>query len=584
MKSIIAQILREAIKKEGLTIKEEEIEKFIEIPPSAEMGDYAFPCFFLAGKMKERPDIIATSVRGNIEKIPKGFEAIETKGAYINFFVDRKTLAVNIIAEILEKRENYGKTDTGKKEKTMVEFPSPNTNKPLHLGHLRNMSIGESVSRILEFNNEKVIRANLNNDRGIHICKSMLAYQKFGKNKKPDKKIKSDHFVGDYYVLFNHKAKTNEQLENEAHAMLVKWESGDIETLKLWKQMNYWALQGFKETYKTYGIKHDTEYYESEMYTQGKEIIEEGVKKKIFQRTEDGSVKIDLKKEGLDEKYVLRSDGTSLYITQDIYLAYLKFKEFNLTNSIYVTGNEQDYHFAVLFKILEKLGFNKGLTHLSYGMVALPEGKMKSREGNVVDADDLINNVKKLVEKDLKKRYKLSKKELEDRSLKIALAAIKYMLLKVDIKRNMIFNPKEAISFEGDTGPYLQYSYARACSILKKAGKKNKTNIKTKNKAEQNENKDLETEELGELEEKEIELVKKLSNFKEIINNSYTNLNPSVIANYSYQLCQIFNEFYHSCFVIGSEKEKFRLMIVDSFKQVLENSLNLLGIDVLEVM
>jgi len=570
MQKEIAKLLKKAIDdlKEKVKLTEEQIESFIEIPPSAEMGDYAFPCFALAEKIELSPKDIALQVRGNIKKIPEGFSSIETKGPYINFFVDRKKLALNLILEILEKRDNYGKTELEKQKKIMVEFPSPNTNKPLHLGHLKNMSIGESISRILEFSGEKVIRANLNNDRGIHICKSMLAYQKYGKGKKPSKELKSDHLVGDFYVLFNNKLKNNPNLDVESHEMLRKWEAGDKEIIALAEKMNRWALDGHKETYKKFGIKHDKEYFETQIYEKGREIILDGVKKGIFKQQADSSVKINLEKEGLGEKYLLRPDGTSLYITQDLYLAKLKLEEFKLNSSIYITGNEQEYHFKVLFYLLKKLGFSfaDNLYHLSYGMVNIPEGKMKSREGTVVDADDTITKVQDLVKKELTKREKLSKKEMEKRSLIITLAAIKYLLLKTDIKKTVVFNPKESINFEGNTGPYLLYSYARASSILRKAKK-----IK----------KDLN---VNQLEQKEIELVKKLSEFKEIISKSFKDLNPSYIANYSYQLAQIFNEFYHTCPVIGSEKESFRILLIEAFRQVIKTSLYLLGIEVLEKM
>jgi arginyl-tRNA synthetase len=567
MKDVISNLLAKALKKEGVSIKQEDIEKLIEIPPSQEMGDYAFPCFFLAGKLKQSPDEIAVNVRGEIENFPDELEDIQTNGPYINFFLNRKTIALNLIEEVKSFGNEYGKSEiTGKK--TMVEFPSPNTNKPLHLGHLRNMAIGESISRIFEFNGDKVIRANLNNDRGIHICKSMAAYKFYGRKKTPKTaKKKSDHFVGDFYVMFNKKEKENEKMELESHNLLQKWESGDNEVMQLWSTMNNWALDGFKETYSKFGIKHDVEFFESAIYKNGREIVEKGLKNKIFSKKEDGAIIADLKKEGFGEKVLLRSDGTSIYITQDLYLAKLKYEKYKIDKSIYVVGNEQDYHFNVLFAILKKLGFNfDGLKHLSYGMINLPEGRMKSREGTVVDADDLIDEVQKLVKKELESRDKLSKKQLEEKSLKIALAAIKYILLKVDTKKDMVFNPKESIDFEGDTGSYILYSYARASSIINRLKKIKKEYS------------------LDELEEKEISLVKKLAEFKEVLLKSFKDLNPSAIANYSYQLSSIFNEFYHACPVINSEKESFRIDLVISFRQILKNALYLIGIEPLEKM
>lgn len=575
MKDVVVNLIVEALRKMSVKIPKEKITGYITIPPSYEMGDYAFPCFFLADKLEIEPADIAIELRSQIKKIPKGLEEIQTKGPYVNFFIDRKLLALSLIDAINSEKENFGKPEQNKsktKIRTMMEFPSPNTNKPLHLGHLRNMAIGESLSRILEFNGEEVIRANLNNDRGIHICKSMAAYEMFGKNKTPKAANKKpDHFVGDFYVMFNEKSKKNEKLEIESHRMLQRWEEGDKKTLALWKKMDGWALEGFQQTYKTFGIKHDTEFFESEIYQKGKEIIAEGLKKEIFKKNKDGAVLIDLSKEKLGEKILLRMDGTSVYITSDLYLAKLKYDKYKLNNSIYVVGNEQIYHFDVLFTILKKLGLNyPGIRHLSYGMVNLPEGRMKSREGTVVDADDLIEKVQGLVKKELSSRAKMNKVELEKKSLIIALAAIKYLLLRVDIKKNMSFNPKESVNFEGDTGSYLLYSYARASSILTKYKKeKNKGNEKSP---------------LSSLEKEEISVVKKLSEFQNIISKAYAEKNPSLIANYSYQLAQLFNEFYHECPVIGSETEIFRIELVKAFRQILGTSLYLLGIEPLEKM
>ncbi len=569
MKEVVFETLKKSLKKLDVKFDEEKIKSSIEVPKDYSKGDFAFPCFVLASVMKMPPHDIAVQVREKMGNPPKEFQNIETEGPYINFFLNRKVLAEEIIKTVKKLGENFGRNEIGKNEKTMIEFPSPNTNKPLHLGHLRNMALGESLSRISEFSGEKVVRANLNNDRGIHICKSMLAYQKWGKGKKPDKKTKSDHLVGHYYVLYSEHEKKNKEIEKEAHNLLGKWEKGDKETILLWEKMNKWAFDGFNETYKNFGITHDKEYFESEIYKKGKEIILEGVKKGIFEKLKDGSVKFDLKKEGLGEKYLLRSDGTSLYITQDIYLAYLKQKEYKLTKNYYVVGNEQDYHFKVLFNILKKLEIPlEGLKHISYGMVNLPEGKMKSREGTVVDADDLISDMEKLASKEISKRGKILKKELEKRSHIIALAAIKYFLLKVDSKKEILFNPKESISFEGNTGPYLLYSYARANSIIKKSKSKKIPSFEIPKI----------------LEEKEIELVLKIKDFAKTVYSSYKDLNPAVIANYSYELAKIFNEFYHACPVLEGENKEFRINLVYAFKETLKNALNLLGIETLEEM
>lgn len=566
MKKGVVNLLKHSLNNLKVEIKEEEIISLLEIPPSLDLGDYAFPCFTLAAKMKRSPADIAIELRSEMKSYSEEeFEDIQTNGAYINFFLNKKNFAKRIITEVLSKKENFGKTDLGKGQKTMIEFLSPNTNKPLHFGHLRNISIGESISRISEFNGEKVIRVNLNNDRGIHICKSMAAYSMYGKNKKPEKE-KPDHFVGKFYVMFNEKSKKNKKLELESHRVLQKWEQGDKEILALWTKMNRWAFEGHKKTLEKFGIDFDQEYYESKIYKKGKEIILKGTEDKIFEKKEDGSISVNLG-EQLGEKVLLRMDGTSVYITQDIYLAKLKLEEFNLTKSIYVVGNEQEYHFNVLFEILKRLKFDTSkLKHLSHGLVNLPEGRLKSREGTKVDADDIIEKVQDLVKKELISREKLSKKELEERSLKIALSAIKHMLLRVDAKKNMFFNPKEAIKFEGDTGAYLLYSYARANSILKKAkSKKNKPS---------NFN----------LMKEEGELVKKISNFSEIVIKSYENMNPSLIANYACQLAQSFNEFYQFCPVVGSDNEEFRISLVKAFSYVMKNSLSLLGIEAIERM
>jgi len=575
MKDVIVKTILSSLKEEKIKFQKEKVEKLLEIPPSHEMGDYAFPCFAISKIVRESPERVATTLRSNMGKLPEGITEIQTKGPYINFFLNRKTMALELIDRIMVEKESFEKPRKTK-TKTMVEFPSPNTNKPLHLGHLRNMAIGESVSKILEFNGEKVIRANLNNDRGIHICKSMTAYKFYGKNKTPKSEDKKpDHFVGDYYVLFNEKTRKNKDLEVAAHRMLQYWEKGDKEVLELWKKMNSWALEGFGETYEKFGIKHDVTFYESKIYEKGKEMILRGLKKKIFKKRKDGAVVADLKKEKLGEKVLLRVDGTSVYMTQDIYLAKLKFEKYKIDKSIYVVGNEQNYHFNVLFKLLKKLGFDSSeLFHLSYGMVNLPEGKMKSREGTVVDADDLISNVQDLVKKQLSKKSdnqkqkKLSKKELEKRSLIIALASIKYMLLKIDSKKEMTFNPKKSISFEGDTGPYILYTYARASSILRKLEKVP----------------NLGNEYFKEMHEKEVALTKKLEEYSKVISKSYETLNPSLIANYAYQLAQTFNEFYHACPVKDSENKSFRSGLVKATRQLLKNSLNLVGIEVLEEM
>jgi arginyl-tRNA synthetase len=560
MKDVIVKLVAKEV---GMKVGE--VERLVEVPPKDEMGDFAFPCFGLAKKLRKNPMLIAEELAEKLRKDLKKTDIsnVDFKGAYVNFFVDKKALAKRVLARVSSEQLAVSSKKNGKK---VIEFPSPNTNKPLHLGHLRNMAIGASVAKILEFAGNDVVRVNLNNDRGVHICKSMVAYEKFGKGAKPDKK--SDHFVGDYYVKFNDAAKKDKKLEVAALDCLKKWEAGDRETVALWKKMNKWAFDGFAETYDLFGVKFDKEYFESELYKKGKEIIDAGLKKGVFVKGKDGEVKIDLSKEKLGEKVLLRADGTALYMVQDLYLAKLKDEDFMVDGSIYVVGNEQNYHFKVLFSILKKLGFKFAdkLYHLSYGMVNLPEGRMKSREGTIVDADDLIEKTRKLAEKGLVTRgAKLSKKELGERSLKIALAAIKYNLLKIDIRKNMVFNPKEAIAFEGDTGPYLLYSYARASSIVRKVKSKKRVKIL-----------DLKSE--------EIRLLKKIDSFGEVVGKAYGSLAPNLVANYCYELAQMFNEFYHACPVLGSAEEGFRLALVSKFRETLGNGLGLLGIDVVEEM
>ncbi|KMQ53007.1 Arginyl-tRNA synthetase [Chitinispirillum alkaliphilum] len=557
------EIIRALAKSLEEAIPETDIERLIEIPPSEEMGDYAFPCFSLARVMKKNPAMISTELG---EKVAKTLDGVEVKSVsgYLNFFIDKKKLVSSVMDSA--RKDDFGKPGT--KEKIVIEFSSPNTNKPLHLGHLRNMSIGNSVSRILDFCGNDIVRTSINNDRGVHICKSMLAYQRLGKGETPQKiGKKPDHFVGDYYVAFNKESSKEPSWSEDAQEMLRNWENGDPEIVDLWKKMNTWAFDGFKETYQRFGIEFDTEYYESDIYKNGKEIVMEGLNKGLFSRRDDNAIYADLSEYNLGEKVLLRPDGTSVYIVQDLYLALLKDEQFNYDKSIYVVGNEQDHHFSVLKAIFKKLGFSiaEKIIHLSYGMVELPEGKMKSREGTVVDADDLITETQELARNELVKRYELSESELSDRSLKIALAAIKYQLLKVDITKNMVFDPKKAISFEGDTGPYLLYSYARSSSILRKKSAPQGF-------------------EIGQPEPSEIKLAKKISLFPTAVAYAAQKMSPTVIAGFAFELAQSFNEFYHNCQVINSESEAFRLNLVSLFRSTLSKSLDMLGIEKIEEM
>lgn len=476
----------------------------------------------------------------------------------------------------------------------MLEYSSPNTNKPLHLGHVRNNLLGYSVAQILKANGHKVIKTNLVNDRGIHICKSMLAWQKFGHGETPESTgMKGDHLVGKYYVEFDKQYKqqintlkgqgrTSEQAEKEApliqeaQELLRKWEANDPDTIALWKKMNGWVYDGFAITYKNLGVDFDKMYYESNTYLLGKELVDEGLSKNVFYKKDNGSVAIDLSADGLDEKIVLRSDGTAVYITQDIGTAIERFREFpDLQQLIYTVGNEQDYHFKVLFKTLEKLGYDwaKECYHLSYGMVELPAGKMKSREGTVVDADDLLQEMLETAEattRELGKVDDFSQEELQELYRTVSLGALKYFILKVDPKKKMLFDPKESIDFNGHTGPFIQYTYARIRSVLRKADISFDQPLS-----------DLILHPL------EKEIVKWLYDFEAVVHEAGASYSPALIANYVYELTKLYNRFYHELSVLKEENpfsKRFRLQLSGAVAQVIAAGMNQLGIEVPERM
>ncbi len=547
-------------------LTEVQILDILEVPPNQNLGDLAFPCFMLAKQLKKAPQQIAKDL---VQKLKSNsFEKFESVGPYINAFVNKSLFAEEILTKIQKEKTKYG---SGKeKEKIVVEFCSPNTNKPLHLGHIRNMALGDAVTKLLKFSGKEVKAVQIINDRGVHICKSMLAYEKYGKNEKPKKK--GDHFVGDYYVIFAKEAKENPELENEAQEMLKKWEEKDPHVRALWKKMNKLVIEGFEETYTRFGVKFDKNYFESDFYEKGKEIAQEGLKKGIFIKDEKGAIVAPLKEQNLSDKIILRADGTSVYITQDLYLAELRYNEFKYDKLIYVVASEQNLAFQQLFKILEllKRKFAKGLFHLSYGMVHLPSGRMKSREGTVIDADDIMDEMTNLAKEEIKKRYKdLTEKEIDQRAEAIGLAAIKFFMLKTDFVKDMIFNPEESLSFEGETGPYLQYTHARANSILKKANQKTSK---------------IKYQLLKEPQERTI--IQLLSQFPEKIEESAEHYKPHILCRYLLDLAQAFNEFYHACPVISENKEQMqaRIILVQSTKQVLANGLTLLGIKTLEEM
>ena len=489
---------------------------------------------------------------------------------------------------------NYGLTASNENSRlVMIEYSSPNTNKPLHLGHIRNNLLGYSLAEIMKANGYKVVKTNIVNDRGIHICKSMLAWQKWGNGATPESTgKKGDHLIGDFYVLFDKEYKkelselqakglskeeseAKSTLMADAHEMLRQWEAGDFETVSLWEKMNSWVYAGFDETYKRLGVDFDKIYYESQTYLDGKDQVLEGLSKGVFYKKEDGSVWADLTADGLDNKLLLRADGTSVYMTQDIGTAKLRFYDYPIDKMVYVVGNEQNYHFQVLSLLLDKLGFEfgKGLTHFSYGMVELPEGKMKSREGTVVDADDLIAEMvatAKETSKELGKLDGYSEEEANKVSEIVGLGALKYFILKVDPRKNMTFNPAESIDFNGNTGPFIQYTYARIQSVLRKAQEQGI-------EIPQN----LDTSII--LSEKEEDLIQMLELFKSIVKEAAESYNPGVIANYVYDLVKEYNQFYHEYSILKEENEalkKFRLVLSKNIGNVIKTSFALLGIDV----
>jgi len=500
------------------------------------------------------------------------------------------------LLQAIDQDEHFGmKQATEDAPLVMIEYSSPNTNKPLHLGHVRNNLLGWSLAQIMEANGNKVVKTNIVNDRGIHICKSMLAWQKWGNGETPESSgKKGDHLIGDYYVAFDkhyreeikelvaqgmdeEKAKQEAPLIKEAHEMLVKWEQNDPEVRALWEKMNSWVYAGFDETYKKMGVSFDKIYYESQTYLKGKAKVEEGLAKGLFERHDDNSVWADLTNEGLDQKLLLRSDGTSVYMTQDIGTAEMRFQDYPIDKMIYVVGNEQNYHFQVLSILLDRLGFKWGkeLTHFSYGMVELPNGKMKSREGTVVDADDLMEL---MVEDAYKTSMELGKFDdmTEEERNKIArivgMGALKYFILKVDARKNMLFNPEESIDFNGNTGPFIQYTYARIRSILRKAS--SLTSITSLTSATS-------------LNDKEVELIQKMNEFGAAVEQAGKDYSPSGIANYCYELTKVFNQFYHDYSILNEPDEiikAMRLMLAKNVAKIIKNGMRLLGIEVPERM
>ena len=554
----------------------------LETPPDPNLGDLGFPLFSFAKLMHCAPAKIAADILPLLQADPavQGQGTIKTVGPYINVFLPKGDVAGQILNAILTQKDSYGKTNTLAGKKIMVEFSSPNTNKPLHLGHLRNDAIGESLSLILKFGGAEVYKTNIINDRGVHICKSMLAYRLFGNGIDPVKEgIKPDKFVGDMYVRFHKYSKEHPEAEEEAQALLRKWESGDPETLELWTLMNGWALQGIQQTYKRTGVSFDKLFFESQVYRKGRAEILEGLARGVFYKDEDNSVWIDLAPIGLDKKVLLRGDGTALYITQDIGLAITRHGEWPFDKLIYVVGNEQIYHFKVLFYVLKQLGHEwyTGLHHLAYGMVNLPEGKMKSREGTVVDADDLITDLKNgALEEIAAKGREEAVGNPEEVAEKVALGALHYFLLQVDAMKDMLFNTKESLSFNGNTGPYIQYMGARISSILRKAETEEGKNAKAGT---------VKPELLGS--EAEWALLKKLEEFPAQIDKAAAQYTPTLITGYLYDVCKLFSRFYHDCPILAAENPDTaatRLALARAVQIVLKNATELVLVPFLEVM
>jgi len=559
------------------------------------------------------PDATAQEIGQQlVERLPEVVSAYNVVKGFLNLSISSQQWIA--LLQTISENPRFGfQAVTEDSPLVMIEYSSPNTNKPLHLGHVRNNLLGWALAQVMEANGNRVVKTNIVNDRGIHICKSMLAWLKWGNGETPESSgKKGDHLIGDYYVAFDkhyreevkqlvaqgmdeEQAKQEAPLIKEAHAMLVKWEQNDPEVRALWRKMNEWVYAGFDETYKALGVSFDKIYYESETYLEGKEKVEEGLQKGFFYRRPDGSVWADLTSEGLDEKLLLRSDGTSVYMTQDIGTAKLRFQDYPIDKMIYVVGNEQNYHFQVLSILLDKLGFKwgKDLVHFSYGMVELPNGKMKSREGTVVDADDLIATMvadaRQMSADKVNKLEGITEEEAQEIARIVGMGALKYFILKVDARKNMLFNPEESIDFNGNTGPFIQYTYARIRSILRKVEEQG---ARGKEQEDSSETKPLSCPlplapcPLA-LADKEISLIQKLQGFETAVRQAGNDYNPSCIANYCYDLASEYNRFYHDFSVLHEEDEKkrtIRIALSAAVAQVIKNGMGLLGIEVPERM
>ena len=564
-------------------------------------GHLTVVVFPLLRTSKKKPEETAQEIGEYLQKNCEAVADFNVVKGFLNLVVSPSAWLALLSDIDAEEKWGYKKKEEDA-PLVMIEYSSPNTNKPLHLGHVRNNLLGWSLAKIMEANGNKVVKTNIVNDRGIHICKSMLAWLKWGNGETPETSgKKGDHLIGDYYVAFDkhyreevavlkakfesegmdaekaeERAKQEAPLIKEAHEMLVKWEQNDPEVRALWEKMNSWVYAGFDETYKALGVSFDKIYYESQTYLVGKKKVEEGLEKGIFFRKEDNSVWADLTDAGLDQKLLLRSDGTSVYMTQDIGTAQMRFEDYPIDKMIYVVGNEQNYHFQVLSLLLDRLGFKWGkeLVHFSYGMVELPNGKMKSREGTVVDADDLVAamviNARQMSEDKVNKIEGISEEEKDEIARIVGMGALKYFILKVDARKNMLFNPEESIDFNGNTGPFIQYTHARIRSILRKSQDTLNTLDST-----------------SPLNTKEIELIQKMNEFPAAVEQAGKDYSPSGIANYCYELTKLFNQFYHDYSILNAESEEaknVRLVIARNVAKTLKNGMALLGIEVPERM
>lgn len=604
IESIIALSAKEAVK---ALYGQDVADKMVQLQKTKQEfeGNLTLVVFPFLKISKKKPEDTAQDIGQYLSEHCAAVASFNVVKGFLNLVIAEEAW-LNLLSEI-DGDEKYGeKKASDDSPLVMIEYSSPNTNKPLHLGHVRNNLLGWSLAQIMEANGNRVVKTNIVNDRGIHICKSMLAWLKYGNGETPESSgKKGDHLIGDYYVAFDKhyreqvrqlmaeyvasgmgeeeaekKAKEEAPLIKEAHEMLVKWEQNDPEVRALWEKMNSWVYAGFDETYKALGVGFDKIYYESETYLKGKAKVEEGLAKGLFERHDDNSVWADLTDEGLDQKLLLRSDGTSVYMTQDIGTAEMRFKDFPIDKMIYVVGNEQNYHFQVLSILLDRLGFKWGreLVHFSYGMVELPNGKMKSREGTVVDADDLIATMiadAKKTSEELGKFDDMTDEERSEIARIVGLGALKYFILKVDARKNMLFDPAESIDFNGNTGPFIQYTYARIRSIMRKA--------------QESENLDAVKLTTGEplLSAKETNLIQKLSDYSAVVAQAGKDYSPSGIANYCYELTKEFNQFYHDFSILKEtdpRKKAVRLVLARSVAKTIKNGMSLLGIEVPERM